>query len=87
MILDYLTKVHCFTLYQSRLNKSVFSPAGDPATHTGTKDMMTKGEDNTTDGDLVSGETTNPVSSDGKTTTTSTTTIFTPGEKEEETGL
>ena len=48
--------------------------------------MVTEGEDNTTDGDLVSGETTNPVSVDGKTTTTSTTTINTHGENEEETG-
>ena len=60
---------------------------GDPVTHTGINDMVTKGEDSTTDDGLVSGETTNPVSPDGKTTATSTTTRITPGEKEEETGL
>ena len=48
--------------------------------------MVTKDEDNTTDDGLISGETTNPISVDDKTITTSTTTIITPGEKEEETG-
>ena len=70
----------------SPLIKSVFLHVGEPVTHTGTKDMVTKGEDNTTDDGLVSGETTNPISVDDKTITTSTTTIITPGEKEEETG-